>query len=657
MSSKEERIAHLETEIPRHRDLYYNRQPEITDAEFDALVDELEKLAPENPVLAAVGAPIDLTETGLPKKRHRIPMGSLDKITEDRLAAWAEKAGPLFLVQEKYDGISLEVEYEKGRMVDAITRGDGITGEVVTHNAVAFENTRRKLPVKFSGSVRGEVILRKSIFESEFAGIGFANPRNTVSGLVRKKHGDRSLNRHLEVFFYDVVSSGQRFETEHEKMRFLEDELSLQPARSYFDCDVEQIRQLYNEYTGVDSGPGERSRVDYDIDGLVVRADSIALQEKLGTRQNRPRFAVAYKFPSEGKVTTLLGVDWLVGLGARVTPRARLEDVRISGVTVRRATLHNVDYVRDLNARIGDRVHVERRGDVIPQVMRVVESRGGKVPRPPRTCPTCDQPLDMEGKFLICPNRGCPGKSYGDIRRWIQELEIDSLGEKWVRILIEHGLIQDPEDLYSLTVESLLPLDRMGETLASKLVQNVNDTRRPPLDRFVAGLNIPGFSRQRMQMLIAGGVDSLEKLLSLEVDDVAGIKGFGDVLARAIVQGLQRREPRIRRFLEIGVVPGRPPRPSGAGAGPMAGASFCFTGAIRRIDESTEKRYTRKQMQDLVVELGGKVASDVSSGLDYLVMADPGSKSSKAKKARKHGTRILSEDEFFAHVEEARRSG
>jgi DNA ligase (NAD+) len=660
-----ERVEFLEAEIRRHRRLYYNETPEISDAEFDLLVEELERLDPQNAVLTEVGAPVDLAAAGLPTKAHKIPMGSLDKVPEDRLEVWAEKAGPLFLVQEKYDGISLEVEYQGGRMVDAITRGDGLVGEVVTHNAVHFQNLRRRLETPFAGSVRGEVILRRSVFEAHFAGRDFANPRNTVSGTVRKKHGDRSLNRHFELYFYDVVSQDHEFETEHEKMLFLRDELGLAIAVSYFDCAFADVRRIYREYLGLESGEqlggqagsatslprGKRHTLDYEIDGLVVRADSIARQRELGSLHNRPRFAIAYKFPSEGKETTLLAVDWSLGIGSRVTPVARLEPVAVSGVTVSNATLHNADTIAASGMRIGDRVLIERRGDVIPQVVRVVESRGGPLPEPPRDCPSCGAELLKDGKVLVCSNRECPGKSYGDMFKWVQELEIDSLGEKWVRILVERGLVTDPADLYALRVEDLVPLERMGETLAAKIVRNIDATRSPPLERFIAGLNIPGFSRQRARVLIENGIQSLEQLLGLAKDQIAAVKGFGEVLAAAVVRGLELRRTRIERLLAAGVRPQAAKTPAVGPSGPLGGKSFCFTGAIQRADEKTGQRLTRKDLENLVVEHGGRVLSDVSSQLDFLVMADPSSSSSKAQKARKLGTRILSEEEFFRWIE------
>jgi DNA ligase (NAD+) len=305
------RAEKLVAEIRKHRDLYYNGTPEISDADFDALEDQLRDLDPDHPVLAEVGAPAapeaesasggGFSVAGLPTKRHKIPMGSLEKVTEDRLEAWAEKAGPLFLVQEKLDGISLEVEYENGRMLDAITRGDGITGEVVTHNAVHFRNVKKELPAKFTGSIRGEVILRRSVFEKFFAGEDFANPRNTVSGTVRRKHGDLSLNRHLEVWFYDLIAEGREFETERAKMDFLEKDLGLHLAATYRDVDLAGILKVYAEYAGGPESPGKRAKLDYEIDGLVVRADSIQRQRALGFLRNRPRFAMAYKFPSSGK--------------------------------------------------------------------------------------------------------------------------------------------------------------------------------------------------------------------------------------------------------------------------------------------------------------------------------------------------------------------
>ena len=648
--SKAERVEALEEEIRRHRQLYYNEQPQISDAAFDELIAELEALAPESEILAEVGAPIEPGGAHLPTKRHRIPMGSLDKIPEERLEAWAAKTGPRYLIQEKYDGISLELEYESGRLVDAITRGDGLVGEVVTHNAVQFKNTREQLPREFTGSVRAEVVLRTSSFREHFAELDFANPRNTVSGTVRKKHGDRSLNRHFELFFYDVVGPDLDFETERQKIEFIRDELELDIATSWFDQSIEDLLEIFVRYQGTTEEPGLRYALDYEIDGLVVRSDSVALQKKLGVRQNRPRFAMAYKFPSSGEETMLLAVDWTLGIGSRVTPVARLDPVGIAGVTVSNAGLHNVDAIEALGLCIGDRVLVERAGDVIPQVVRVVEKGDGKPVTPPDECPECGVDILREGKFLLCPNADCPGKIYGALMRWVTELEIDSLGEKWLRSLIDHGLVRGPADLYTLEVEKLLPLERMGRRLAEKLVANIQASRHPPLDHFIAGLNVTAFSRSRVQMMADAGVLDLEAILALDEEEVAGIRGLGEVLAATVVPALAEKRPLIDRLLEVGVVPQKATarRPSDEELeGPLGGKSFVFSGAIQRVDEATGKRYTRKQLQALVDANGGKPANDVSKGVDYLVLADPDSTSSKAKKARKLGTEIISEDRFF----------
>ena len=647
MAGKKEQLKALEEDIRRHRRLYYNEQPELSDAEFDELIDKLKELDPGSEALAEVGAPIDLDQVGLPTKEHRIPMGSLDKVTEEKLELWVEKAGPLFLIQEKLDGISLELEYQEGRLVDAITRGDGFTGEVVSHNAVHFSNISTELPSPFTGSVRGEVILRLSTFEKHFKEKDFANPRNTVSGTVRKKHGDRSLNKYFELFFYDVLSADREFESEKEKMSCLSDELGLAVAVSYFDQTMEGLLEIYDRYEGDGEANGKRFELDYEIDGLVVRSDSIALQRELGSRQNRPRYAMAYKFPSSGSATKLLAVDWSLGLGSRLTPVARLEPVQIAGVTVSNATLHNIDAIAKLDLRIGDMVFVERRGDVIPKVVRVLEPGGGKNPVPPKTCPSCETLLAMDGKYLVCPSDECPGKTYGDILKWINSLEIDSLGEKWVSTLIEAGLLEDPADLYVLSSESLVPLERMGDTLAAKIIQNIEETRNPPLERFIAALNITGFSRQRARMLIDEGIVTLEQLLAMTSGEIAAVKGFADISADGIVAGLQKRAELIKKLKRLGVEP-RKGEPAEEVDGVLNGKTFCFTGAIKRINPRTEKRFTRKQLQDLVKANGGRSLKDVTSKLDHLVLANPDSKSSKARKARDLDVDILSEEEFFA---------
>ena len=647
MAGKKEQLKALEEDIRRHRRLYYNKQPELSDAEFDELIDKLKELDPHSEALAEVGAPIDLDQVGLPTKEHRIPMGSLDKVTEEKLELWVEKAGPLFLIQEKLDGISLALEYQEGRLVDAITRGDGFTGEVVSHNAVHFSNISTELPSPFTGSVRGEVILRLSTFEKHFKEKDFANPRNTVSGTVRKKHGDRSLNKYFELFFYDVLSADREFESEKEKMSCLSDELGLAVAASYFDQTMEGLLEIYDRYEGDGEANGKRFELDYEIDGLVVRSDSIALQRELGSRQNRPRYAMAYKFPSSGSATKLLAVDWSLGLGSRLTPVARLEPVRIAGVTVSNATLHNIDAIAELDLRIGDTVFVERRGDVIPKVIRVLESSGGEKPAPPRTCPSCETLLAMDGKYLVCPSDECPGKTYGDILKWINSLEIDSLGEKWVGTLIEARLLEDPADLYALSSESLVPLERMGDTLAAKIIQNIEETRNPPLERFIAALNITGFSRQRARMLIDEGIVTLEQLLAMTSGEIAAVKGFADISADGIVAGLQKRAELIKKLKRLGVEP-RKGEPAEEIDGVLNEKTFCFTGAIKRINPRTEKRFTRKQLQGLVKANGGRSLKDVTSKLDHLVLANPDSKSAKARKARDLDVNILSEEEFFA---------
>jgi DNA ligase (NAD+) len=260
----------------------------------------------------------------------------------------------------------------------------------------------------------------------------------------------------------------------------------------------------------------------------------------------------------------LRAVDWTLGITGRVTPVARVEPVQVGGVTVSNVGLHNTDYIKNLGLRLGDLVLVERKGDVIPYLVRVVEPRGGEEPKPPEVCPVCSAALELIGKHLRCPNRECPGKPYGNLMRYVQAMGIDSLGEKWVQILIEQGLVIDPSDLYALTVEKLVDLDRMGEILAAKILKNIQDSKAPTLDQFIAALNIPEFSAQRVRVLMEAGYDTLEKLREASVEDLASVKGFGSILAERAAAGLASRRERIELLLAAGVKVRKVDAPVGA---------------------------------------------------------------------------------------------
>lgn len=634
-------VPELEAAIRHHRNVYYNGRPQISDADFDTLVEALKKLAPDSPVLSEVGAPV--VEN---KRDHTIPMGSLDKVKEEDFLKWAADKG-LLIAQEKYDGISIDLEYDRGQLVAAITRGDGITGEVVTPNAI-WQNVQLTLPEQFTGALRGEVVLFKSTFDQYFASEGFANPRNTVAGLVRRRGAGSNLNGHFHVRYFDVVDSldHERFASETEKMQFIYYTLDLETAYTEYGLDGDAVMALFQGYSA------KRPDLDYEIDGLVLKVDDAKLQKQLGSTQNRPRWACALKFENQGAWTTLKAIDWQLGVGGRLTPVARLEGVQVAGVTVQNATLHHIDYIKSLGNFLqpGDRVYVERAGDVIPQVVKR-EATGQSLrgfPEVPKVCMVCESPTTMDGKFCICPNEWCAGKVYGGVYRWVKEVEIDGLAESWIKAFIAADLVTGPADLYKLTRDQLVSLDRMGETLAEKFLTMIQRRRNPPLAHYIAGLNIQSFSRSRAQLLIDAGYTTLQSMIEATVEGLQEVGGIGPQMAQQIVAGIVEKLPIISALAAVNVVP--QDGEAKLTEGMLVGKSFCFTGGVKRQNPATSKKWTRPQMQALVKQHGGDVKSNVSAGLTYLVMADPESTSAKARKAHSLSIELMGEDAFFELV-------
>jgi DNA ligase (NAD+) len=635
--------SELEALIRRHRELYYNGTPEILDAEFDALIERLVDVCPDSEVLAEVGASAE----GIEKRKHRIPMGSLVKKRISELEKdWVELSKVGLIAQEKLDGISIDLEYTNGQFVAAITRGDGIEGEVVTHNA-NWRNMRHNLPESFTGALRGEIILTKLHFEKHFKQRGFANPRNTVSGTVRRKEDPSNLNQYFRVAYFDIVdfTNPERFATETAKMQYINQVFHLEPVSTVYDIVAGDLRRVFDQYTACRNGLG------YEIDGLVVKVDDTRLQRQFGCMNNRPRWAFAVKFPNQGAWTELLGVDWQLGVGGRLTPVARLKPVPVGGVTVSNATLHHFDYIKALgHVQPGDQVFVERAGDVIPQITeRKATGRSLRgVLRPPENCPRCRLTTRKVGKFYVCANLACPGKVYGDVYKWVKEAEIDALGDTWIKVLTESGLVRTPGDLYRLKKDQLTELERMGNVLAQKILSNIHKARTPPLANYLAGLNIQGFSRSRAQKLVDAGFIDIAAFMAATKKQFEFVTGFGETMAHVVYEGLRRKSEIVVDLGKAGVrhqaVDTKPSE------GILAGKSFCFTGAIQRVNPATSSRWTRSQMQGFVKREGGTVRSSVTQGLDYLVLADPDSQSSKARKARTQEVAILGEDEFFDMV-------
>jgi len=633
MKTGKARVAELAKLLRTYKDAYYNATPLVSDAAYDALEDELRELDPGHELLKSVGAPAVVT--AWEKARHAIPMGSLNKaVSEDELRAWAARCDELgkkarlpsiisdLFVTEKLDGLSLAVTYDKGQLADAITRGDGATGERILSNARRMKGVPGKLKHPVSVTVRGEIILRLSDMKKAFPGA--ANPRNQASGTSKRFDGQGC--EHLSVLFYDL--DGEDHATETEKLeRLVALGLGVPSASA---TDLDGAIALHREYAG-----RKRAKLDYEIDGLVVRANDVHAQHMLGELGNRPRAAIAFKFASQAKVTTLIDISWETGSSGRVSPVAVVEPVELAGAVVRRASLHTAANIAELGIGIGDAVLVSRRNDVIPYVEEVVTKKG-KPAKPPTRCATCKAALEKIGEYLACRNRACSALIAGRIENWIGAIGALDWGDKLIAQLVEAELVREPADLYKLKPEQIAKLERRGLVIANKVLDNLRAQLPLSLPKFLAALGIENFGLQTAKALVAAGYDSLDKVQRAPLAELAALPGVGPAKARAVTEGMKQRKAEIARLLAAGVVP-----VSRAAGGPLAGKTFCFTGALAR---------PRKELEQLVEGLGGTLLSGVTKELHYLVMADPQSGSSKSQKARQYGTECLDEAQFMALI-------
>jgi DNA ligase (NAD+) len=638
---KRRRVEELGEQLAEHRARYYEGRPAVSDAAYDALEDELRKLDPTHPLLAKVGAPAAAEYWD--KAPHIIPMGSLNKASSpEELREWLERCDELLgkdgldpidddlYVTEKLDGLSLELIYRDGRFADGITRGDGDVGERITANVARMRGVPKRIRREGTISVRGEIILRLADKRAHFA--DYTSPRNAAAGTARRLDGIG--NEHLTVVCYDLAPE-TGLGREVEKLALLR-ELGFATPASWHG-DAKAVLEIHDEYTS-----GRRTSLDYEIDGLVVRANSLAAQHALGDLNRRPRGAVAFKFPSPVKLSVVRELRWDTGPSGRVTPVATVDPVELAGAMVRRASLHNAGNVRRLGIGLGDEVLVSRRGDVIPYIEEVVKKVGAPMATPDR-CAMCQSELSLEGEYLLCRNDDCPARVEGRIHNWIHAVDANLWGEKLVRALIEAGKVREPVDLYRITVDDIASLERHGKKSAQNALDQLH--ARLPLDlpTFLAGLGIEGFSTQTARLLVQAGHDDLDKILGATEEELAAIHGLGVIKAKNIVRGLHARAAEVARLRAAGVEP-----VVKKSHGPLRGKTFCITGSHGR---------SRKELTRLVEAAGGRVLSSVTKELDYLVIADPASTSSKAQKARELGTRLIDEAALVRLCEEATPAG
>lgn len=622
------RIKELEALLTEAQNAYYTSDPIMDDDQYDALADELRELAPNSPVLSRVGADVD--DSMLQKVKHSIPMGSQTKVnTEKEFRAWAAKTGSDKLVlQEKLDGLSVELVYRDGKLITAISRGDGEVGEDITHNVRLMGNVYQKL-LNFTGSLRGEIMLDKGAFDSSFKGEDYANPRNAASGVSRRKTTSKLVSL-LRVSYYDCDTPSQKFEKETEKIDHISKHLKLACVRT-IPVSVENAVAWFEHYEEV-----ERDKLDYFIDGMVCKVNNLQKQQSLGEVDGRPKGQIAWKFAPVTRETEILDVSWDVGRGGRITPVAELKPVLIDGSTITRSSLHNVKIMKRLGIYIGAKVLVSKRNDVIPYVEKVVNPNPLLVIGHAKKCPICGTPTEFQGEFLMCPNGACPAKHKGDILKWISAQGIEQVGESFIETALAEKLINDAADLYTLSAKKIRVLPGYGDSSANTIVKNIAAGKSMPLPRLLGALNITGIGVSTFEALERAGYDTLDKVRAASVSELSSVSGIGTTTAKAVVSGVKAKKEIIDKLLKNGVEIKKKI------LGKLTGKSFCFTGEIS---------ITRSAACKLVDTQGGEVKSGVSKDLTYLVQANPLSASGKAQKAKQYGTKVIGEKEFFDLVD------
>lgn len=627
----ENRIKMLESAVQHHQNLYYNADPEITDEQFDALWDELAALDPGSPVLAGLGRD---EADGWPKAPHIMPMGSQNKATSpEEFFDWTEKRSlPLYLVQYKLDGASLELQYNQGKLVRAVTRGDGITGDDITPNAVKMAGVVSMLPIPYCGAVRGEVIMTREVHRTRHP--EKANCRNAANGVMKRKDGQGASD--LAFICYDAFVPAERicespYDDEKTKLQWLE-LMGFQVVHNEICTSAAEVIALRARVMDI------RPLLDYDIDGLVVKGIVI---DRADASRARPEYQIAFKFSPEEAVSTLRKVEWNQS-GATFTPVGIVDPVRLAGTVVKRANLCNPNLIAALKIQIGSRVVLTKRGEIIPKIESLVENPPDAVEISiPSVC-DCGTALVNEGTRLYCPRLDCPSRTLHRLQKWVSVLAIDDFGPAIVERLFKSGRVQGIADLYSLTVSELSLYERMGETLAAKLVKNLTLKNLVPLPRFIAGLDIEGVGELLVGRVVASGYATLARIREASASDLSGIFGIGDRIAAILVDGLVAVSGEIDAILATGKIQVL----EGESDGPLSGKSFCFTGELSSLK--------RAQAEELVKSLGGSIKSSITKDLKYLVTNDPGSGSSKNKKAASLGIPLLDEESFLNLIKSVR---
>ena len=666
LNNIKKKIEKMREDILKYNQYYYtNNESLISDVEYDNLIKELKELEEQYPQFKSVESPTEkvgatnLRESKFQKITHKKPMLSLSNTyNEGEIGDFIERVRKLipedkelkYALELKLDGLSISVQYEKGKLVRGVTRGDGAIGEDVTENIMEIATIPHELPEPLDLEVRGEIVLPLSNFlklnekRMEAGEEVFANPRNAASGTLRQIDSSIIKERGLDSYFYFLVDAEKYgVKTHSESIKFLE-KLGFKTTGV---CEVlESASKLKKR---IDYWEKEKENLDYETDGMVIKVDELELWNILGNTTKSPRWAIAYKFPAKQVTTTMLGVTWQVGRTGKVTPVAELEEVLLSGSKVKRASLHNFHEIERKDIRIGDKVFIEKAAEIIPQVVKSIkEFRDGSEIQivEPTECPVCQSPVAREeGQVDIkCTNPNCPGKIKGRIEYFVSRdaMNISGFGSKMVEKMLELGFIKNAGDIYNLKSheEELVKIEKMGKRSVEKLLESIEESKKRDYSKVLYALGIP-FIGKYSGKLLANASGNIDKLMNMSIEELIEIDGVGDKGAKAVYDFF--RDSENLQLIEVlrgyGLQFAQEVKEEQSSEERIfEGKTFLFTGTL--------KNFKREEIKEEIEKLGGKNLSAVSKNLDYLIIGEKAG--SKLKKAQELGTvKILTEDEFL----------
>lgn len=644
---------------------YVEDQPLVSDQEYDKVFLALQQLEKEYPALIDLASPTQrvrgVVQEGFRAIRHRVLKQGLDNVFgPEELLSWLHRVGqtitnPSYVVEPKIDGLTLVCTYEKGRLITAATRGDGVTGEDITHNVKTIRSVPLQLTQDIDLEVRGEAYMPREAFhqlnaEREIAGeVLFANPRNAAAGSLRQLDSSISASRNLSAFFYSVEWASPNALKKHEESLVWLQQLGFRvnPLRLRSD-NINEVVQFCEYWQH------HRPELAYDIDGLVIKIDDLHTRDEMGVTSKSPRWAVAYKFPMEEVATTLLDIEWTVGRTGVVTPTAILSPVQVAGTTVSRASLHNEDLIREKDLMFGDHVLVRKAGEIIPEVVQVLTEHRDGSQKPfvmPTSCPVCEHVLfrDAGEAAWRCTNSACPAQIAENIVHYAsrEAMDIEGLGPQNVQLLLEQNCIHDVADLYELHMEQLIELPRFGKKSAENLLAAIAESKKKTLERLIFALGIRHVG-QRTAQAVAKHFGSLQRLQESSELDLMQIEDIGPKVAGSIVHYFAQKENllRIQRLREFGVRTEIETRQGDDAQEFLTGFTFVVTGTLNH--------YSRQEIKETIEKLGGKVTDSVSKKTSYVLVGD--NAGSKAEKAKSLSIPILSEEDFERMLQERKMS-